>query len=85
MPEAKKASPTRSPAEIYDEFFVPALFQPWARVVMDAARIEPDQCVLDVAVNGVLGLRGRRPRRVGLWLESANEKCSLWRTISQRH
>jgi ubiquinone/menaquinone biosynthesis C-methylase UbiE len=55
MPEAKKASPTRSPAEIYDEFFVPALFQPWARVVMDAARIEPDQCVLDVACGtGVL-------------------------------
>jgi len=55
MPEAKKASPARSPAEIYDEFFVPALFQPWARVVMDAARIEPDQCVLDVACGtGVL-------------------------------
>jgi SAM-dependent methyltransferase len=45
----------RSPAEIYDEFFVPALFQPWTHVVMDAAKLEPDQSVLDVACGtGVL-------------------------------
>jgi ubiquinone/menaquinone biosynthesis C-methylase UbiE len=48
-------APVRSPAQVYDEFFVPALFQPWARVVMDAAAIERDQCVLDVACGtGVL-------------------------------
>ena len=55
MPEAKKASPARSPAEIYDEFFVPALFHPWASVVTDAAAIAPGQSVLDVACGtGVL-------------------------------
>ena len=55
MIESEKTSVPRSPAEIYDEFFVPALFRSWTGVVMDAAKIEPDQCVLDVACGtGVL-------------------------------
>jgi ubiquinone/menaquinone biosynthesis C-methylase UbiE len=55
MSKTEKKGGTRSPAEIYDELFVPALFQSWVRVVMDAARIEPNQCVLDVACGtGVL-------------------------------
>jgi SAM-dependent methyltransferase len=45
----------RSPAEIYDEQFVPALFRPWSGVVADAARVGPGQRVLDVACGtGVL-------------------------------
>lgn len=45
----------RSPAEIYDEFFVPALFHHWGSVVADAAGIGPGQRVLDVACGtGVL-------------------------------
>lgn len=45
----------RSPAEIYDELFVPALFRPWSDVVADAARVGPGQRVLDVACGtGVL-------------------------------
>jgi ubiquinone/menaquinone biosynthesis C-methylase UbiE len=39
----------RSPAEIYDEFFVPALFAQWGPVVTAAARIGPGDRVLDVA------------------------------------
>ncbi|MDH5540589.1 MAG: methyltransferase domain-containing protein [Rhizobacter sp.] len=39
---------TRSPADIYDEQFVPALFRPWGPVLCDAARIGPGQRVLDV-------------------------------------
>jgi ubiquinone/menaquinone biosynthesis C-methylase UbiE len=55
MSETEKMRVARSPAEIYDEFFVPALFQPWVGVVMDAASIEPNQRVLDVACGtGVL-------------------------------
>jgi ubiquinone/menaquinone biosynthesis C-methylase UbiE len=46
---------SRSPAEIYDEQFVPALFRPWAGVVADAAHVGPGQRVLDVACGtGVL-------------------------------
>jgi ubiquinone/menaquinone biosynthesis C-methylase UbiE len=49
MAETLKGQVTRSAADIYDEFFVPALFQQWAPLVADAARLAPGQRVLDVA------------------------------------
>ena len=39
----------RSPADVYDEQFVPALFRDWGPVLCDAANIAPGQRVLDVA------------------------------------
>jgi ubiquinone/menaquinone biosynthesis C-methylase UbiE len=39
----------RSPADVYDEQFVPALFSHWGTVVCDAANITSRQRVLDVA------------------------------------
>ena len=46
---------TRSAAEVYEEFFVPALFREWAPRVAAAAAIRPGQKVLDVACGtGVL-------------------------------
>ncbi len=39
----------KSPARIYDERFVPALFGPWGPVVAEAAGVAPGQAVLDVA------------------------------------
>lgn len=46
---------TGSAAEVYDQFFVPALFQEWAARVADAADVRPGQRVLDVACGtGVL-------------------------------
>lgn len=39
----------RSPAEVYDQQFVPALFRHWGPVMCDAARIRRGQRVLDVA------------------------------------
>ena len=36
-------------AEIYEDFFLPALFQDWASRVADAAQVRPGQRVLDVA------------------------------------
>jgi SAM-dependent methyltransferase len=45
----------RTPAEIYDERFVPALFRQWGPVVAGAARIDAGMRVLDVACGtGVL-------------------------------
>jgi len=55
MGNAELAPATRSPAEVYDELFVPALFQAWGEVVADAAAVGPRQRVLDVACGtGVL-------------------------------
>lgn len=46
---------TRSAADVYEEFFVPALFREWAAPVSDAAAISSGQTVLDVACGtGVL-------------------------------
>ncbi|KAA3632534.1 MAG: class I SAM-dependent methyltransferase [Proteobacteria bacterium] len=45
----------RSAADVYDEFFVPALFAGWAAPVVDAANVTPGQHALDVACGtGVL-------------------------------
>jgi len=45
----------RSAAEVYEEFFVPALFAEWCGPVAEAARVRPGQRVLDVACGtGVL-------------------------------
>lgn len=41
-------SAARSPADIYDEQFVPALFRQWGPIVCDAAAVAPGQRVLDV-------------------------------------
>ena len=47
----------RSPAEIYDALFVPALFRQWGPVIAAEARIGPGDSVLDVACGtGVLAL-----------------------------
>jgi SAM-dependent methyltransferase len=40
---------TRTPAEIYDQYFVPALFQQWGNTVAEMARVGPGDSVLDVA------------------------------------
>lgn len=64
MDEAQKGQVTRSAADIYDEFFLPALFQQWAAKVTDAAGITAGQRVLDVACGtGVLGCEAEK--RVG--------------------
>jgi ubiquinone/menaquinone biosynthesis C-methylase UbiE len=61
MDDAIKGQVTRSAAEIYDEFFVPALFAEWAPRVAEAARLAPGQLVLDVACGtGVLAIEAAR-------------------------
>ena len=50
---AMEKAPT--PAEIYDDLFVPALFAQWCSVVADAAQLRPGEDVIDVACGtGVL-------------------------------
>ena len=47
--EPSARAPGRSPAEIYDESFVPALFERWGPVIAEAAGVASGQRVLDVA------------------------------------
>jgi ubiquinone/menaquinone biosynthesis C-methylase UbiE len=55
MSESERGQVTRRAAEVYEDFFVPALFQQWASRVADAAQISSGQCILDVACGtGVL-------------------------------
>ena len=52
----------RSPAEVYDEQFVPALFRQWGPVLCDAAQVGRGQRVVDVACGTgalTLALAGR--------------------------
>jgi SAM-dependent methyltransferase len=55
MNETLSGQVTRGAAEVYEEFFLPALFSQWAGRVSDAAQLAPGQKVLDVACGtGVL-------------------------------
>jgi len=55
MDAALKGQVVGTAAEVYDEFFVPALFREWAAPVCDAAGLAPGRRVLDVACGtGVL-------------------------------
>lgn len=66
MNEAQRGQVTGSAAEIYDQFFVPALFREWTGRVVAAAGLAPGQSVLDVACGtGVLTLAAAHRVRPG--------------------
>lgn len=55
MSAIDKGQVSKNAAEVYEDFFLPALFQPWARPVVAAAQIRSGDRVLDVACGtGVL-------------------------------
>jgi ubiquinone/menaquinone biosynthesis C-methylase UbiE/uncharacterized protein (DUF1330 family) len=89
---------SRSPAEIYDALFVPALFRQWGPIIAAEARIGAGDSVLDVACGtGVLALAaldrvGAKGRVVGLdpnadMLAVARRKSTRidWREGSAEH
>src|SRR6187397_2868478 len=56
-----KGQVTRSAADVYDEYFVPALFAEWAGRVADAADLVGGEAVLDVACGtGTLSVEAAR-------------------------
>jgi ubiquinone/menaquinone biosynthesis C-methylase UbiE len=61
MADASTGQVTRNAAEVYEAFFVPALFLEWAPRVANAARLAAGQNVLDVACGtGVLAREAAR-------------------------
>ncbi len=67
MDDQERGQVTRTAAQVYEEFFLPALFQQWSGRVADAAKIESGQRVLDVACGtGVLAREiSKRVRETG--------------------
>lgn len=49
MSESDRGQVSASAAEVYEEFFVPALFSEWPPLLAEAAHISPSHRVLDVA------------------------------------
>lgn len=64
MSRTDKGRASNSTAEIYDEFYVPAVFEQWADSVADAAQIGTGQRVLEVA-SGTGALARSIAKRVG--------------------
>ena len=62
MNDISRGQLIRSAAEVYDTFFVPALFAEWAPRVADAAKLAPGQTVLDVACGTGVFAREALPR-----------------------
>lgn len=61
MNEHEKGQVAASAAEIYEEFFVPALFADWPEHVLEAVAVEVGDAVLDVACGtGVLAREAAR-------------------------
>lgn len=53
-----------NPAETYEQYFVPAMFVPWANILLEHAALQPGERVLDVACGTGIVAR-RAASRVG--------------------
>ncbi len=81
--ESASPAPARSPADVYDEQFVPALFRHWGPVLCDAARVGAGQRVLDVGCGtGALTLAAIKrvgPRGAVVGLDPSAEMLAVAR------
>jgi SAM-dependent methyltransferase len=59
---AMNATPQKNPAEMYEQFFVPAMFLPWSGVLLRHAALRPGERVLDIACGTGIVAREAAPR-----------------------
>ena len=52
-----QATPAPSPAQTYEDYFVPSLFRPWTDELLSRAQPQPGERVLDVACGTGIGAR----------------------------
>jgi ubiquinone/menaquinone biosynthesis C-methylase UbiE len=80
---ARAATAERSPADVYDEKFVPALFGQWGPVLCDSAGVAAGQQVLDVACGTgalTLAVAGRvLPNGAAFGLDASQEMLAVAR------
>ena len=53
--------PSSNPAQTYEQYFVPAIFVPWARVLLEHAAPRTGEHVLDVACGSGIVARNVAP------------------------
>lgn len=83
--EDLKGQITRAAADIYESFFVPALFREWAPRLADAAGLAPGQRTLDVACGtGVLALECARRVRPGGSVAGLDRNAAML-DVARRH
>jgi len=57
--------PAPNPAQVYEQYFVPAMFVPWATILLRHAALEPGERVLDVACGTGVVARHAAPQVAG--------------------
>ena len=74
------ANEADSPAEVYEQLFVPALFRQWGELMVDVAGVEAGQHVLDVACGtGVLACAAAQRGAVVTGLDPSEEMLAVAR------
>jgi hypothetical protein len=77
MSASEKGQVTRNAAEVYEEFFLPALFQQWASRVADAAGIQPGQQVLKVDLHPCERSRGLLTSSKPRWIRYRERESNM--------